>query len=88
MIDQEQGAHDEFIERPLIQIRMSDDAILITLRTQSGKEAAKYIRTPTHLWVEETETGAHKSLLILSPEGMEIISFRTAKLPEEMDGMP
>ena len=88
MVDQEQEAHAEIRELPLIAIGMSGDDFLITLRNYDGTAMTHVVRVPEHLWLEETEEGAHKSLQIQSCHGIRtIISFRSAVLPESMNGI-
>jgi len=52
-------------------------------------EITHTIQAPSHLWVERTDAGADAALATESADGAKtILRFRTAALPETVDGIP
>ena len=89
IVDPESEAHALIAAPALLRISSSGSRISITLRNPENRETTtRVIEAPAHLWLEETAEGAHKALHIESAEGVRtLVSFRSAVLPETMDGI-
>jgi hypothetical protein len=82
-------AHALIRESPLIGISTAGSDVSIIWRDPDSVETnTRVIENPAHIWLEQTENGAHKALLIESLEGVRtVLSFRSAVLPEMMNGI-
>ena len=84
------GSRNEANELPLVGISaatrtdQSSAAISIEL---SGKQVTSTILNPRRVWIEETQSGAHLALVIESAAGETSVRFRSAVLPEMVDGV-
>jgi methyl coenzyme M reductase subunit C len=64
-------------------------SISIMLETPGGGHLTHTVIEPSHLWIEQTSTGAEAALQIQSGDGdTTLVRFRSAMRPEEVDGMP
>lgn len=65
-----------------------ESSISIMLETPGGGHLTHTVVDPTHLWIEQTSTGADAALQIQSKEGTTtLVRFRSAMRPEEVDGV-
>lgn len=87
------GAQVEAQELPLVGITAElkggdEDAITIILGGQSTDRVTHNITQPTHVRIEQTESGADMTLQIESGDGVTtLVRFRSAMLPEMVDGI-
>jgi hypothetical protein len=66
----------------------SDDVVSIIVRKDLRGHALHSVKAPSHIRLEQTETGAHKALQIESANGATtVIRFRSVVLPEMVDGI-
>lgn len=86
----EGGAQLAASELPLVGITTDagGNSITITVDKTDGNQITQTIDAPTHVWLEETEGGAHQALEVESAKGEKVIlRFRSAVLPEFVDGV-
>ena len=87
------GAQIERREQPLTGITadLTDggrDTITILGGGKSVGHLAHIIRAPLHVWLKETEEGAHEALQIESKDRTTtLVRFHSAVLPETVDGV-
>jgi Family of unknown function (DUF5335) len=87
------GVQPQIRELPLRGITADSDsrgpAITISAARVNGEHITHIIHAPTHVRIEQTSQGADAALEIESADGTAaILRFRTAALPETVDGMP
>jgi hypothetical protein len=86
------GAEVEAREQPLsgitADLKDGEDAISILIGGASRDHVAHIIDAPLHVLIRETGEGAHESLRIEAANGTSaLLRFRSAMLPEAVDGM-
>ena len=86
------GAQTETVDLPLAGIaadlKDGESAISVLIGETSGQHVNHTINDATHLWIEETESGAHEALKIEDRNGdVTLIRFRSTVLPEMVDGV-
>ena len=86
------GAQTETGDLPLAGIaadlKDGESAISVLIGETSGQHVNHTITDVTHLWVEETDSGAHQALKIEDRGGeVTLIQFRSTILPEMVDGV-
>ena len=86
------GAQPEVHDLPLVgvSVERGNGAGTITISAaRSGVgQITHTIHSPTRVWIERTEQGADAALQVESAEGTTtILRFRTAALPETVDGV-
>ena len=85
------GAQPEFRQMPLVGITaeaIDGGTIAIAVAEPKGDHVTHMIHSPTRVFVEETNAGAHAALEIDSADGMKaVLRFRTTALPETVDGV-
>ena len=87
------GAQMEAEELPLEGITAElkggdEDAITIILGEESTERVTHNISQPTHVRIEQNESGADMALQIESGGGVTtLVRFRSAMLPEMVDGI-
>jgi hypothetical protein len=80
-------------EVPLLEIAAEvqadrGDRIEVALGARAGKHVTHTIPAATHVRLHETEEGAHEGVDIESAtEGVMCLRFRSAMLPERIDGI-
>ena len=68
--------------------RMGEDVISILVGGTTPRECITHIiYTPTHVRVKQTEAGADEALEIESAGSTTVLRFRSAVLPEMVDGI-
>ena len=85
------GAQPEINDLPLIGATL-DAPDGATLTVAAGRSADDHVRhpiqAPRRIWMERTDAGADAALGIESGDGITtIVRFRTAALPETLDGV-
>ena len=87
------GARVESGEEALISVTCRSEkygckAIIVVTANPSKGHFTRTIPAPVHVSLKETEEGAHESVQIESNQGMTmVLRFRSAILPELVDGM-
>jgi hypothetical protein len=85
------GAQREFRQLPLVGITAEPSGggtISIAVAEPTGDQVTHMIHSPTHVFVDKTETGANAALEIESADGTKaVLRFRTTALPETVDGV-
>lgn len=85
------GAQPEIAELPLVGVTFEPDdegLITLTVAPAASGHMTHAVRSPAHVWIERTDTGADVALDIESADGTQaILRFRTPALPETVDGM-
>ncbi|MBE3110984.1 MAG: DUF5335 family protein [Acidobacteria bacterium] len=85
------GAQRAFRELPLVGITAEPaggGTISIAVAEPTGAQFTHTIHSPTRVFIEQTNTGADAALEIESADGTKaILRFRTAALPETVDGI-
>ena len=85
------GAQPDITELPLAGITFEDiraGTVTISAGRSAVPEITHTIQAPNHIWVERTDAGADAALAIESADGAKsILRFRTAALPEIVDGI-
>jgi hypothetical protein len=92
VLDPDIGAQPEIDTLPLLGISADrldpDGTIVISVARSTTEHFTHLIRAVTRIHVEQTDDGADAALLIESGEGPKaILRFRTAALPETVDGI-
>jgi hypothetical protein len=93
VLGEEIGAQVEAQELPLEGITAElksggEDVITIILAGDSRERVTHNILGPTHVRIEQTESGADMTLQIESSNGVTtLVRFRSAMLPEMVDGL-
>ena len=93
LLDAENTLHVKTKEMPLETItaklnRVGEDLISILVdRTTPQERVTHTIRAPTHVRVKQTDAGADEALEIESAGSTTILHFRSAVLPEMVDGI-
>jgi len=84
------GSQLEANELPLEGVVASAGAPLISLHLGRAANHIEHdIRSPREVWVELSPNGAEEAVGVESEDGTKtIIEFRTAALPETVDGIP
>ena len=72
-----------------ITVETNDDGDEMTIIAGSRPDAriSHTIRAPLRVWVKQNEQGADEALEIESPAGAVLVRFRSAVLPELVDGI-
>jgi len=85
------GAQPEIHELPLVGLTSEPGdggTISIAVARSGGDHLTHTIRGVAHLWIEQTDEGADVALEIEAAGGTKtILRFRTAVLPEMVDGI-
>ena len=85
------GVQPKFRLMPLVGITaepIDGGTISIAVAEPTGDHVTHTMRSPTHVFVEETNAGAQAALEIDSADGMKaVLRFRTTALPETVDGV-
>jgi len=85
------GAQPDLTDLPLVGITFEDiraGTVTISAGRSAVPEITHTIQAPRHIWVERTDAGADAALAIESADGAKtILRFRTAALPETVDGI-
>jgi hypothetical protein len=93
VLGDEIGAQVEAEGKPLegITAELKDggvDSIIITMGLTPAEHVTHNITAPTHIRLEQAETGANMALQIESSEGVTtLVRLRSAMLPEMVDGV-
>lgn len=93
VIGPELGAQIEIHELPLNGVSFEEkgsdqDTILIDVSQAELTHATHTVSAPRHMRLLQTEEGAHKALELESADGLKtIVRFRSAVLPEMVDGV-
>jgi hypothetical protein len=93
VLGKEIGAQVEARELPFAGITAElktggEDVITITAREQPESHVAHIIVSPEKVMLEETDEGAHEALKVDASDGTAtLLSFRSAMLPEMVDGV-
>jgi hypothetical protein len=90
--DAEIGAQIEGTELRLRGISADDgydSSLSIMLESFTGDHVTHIVRTPTHVWLEQTGDGADVALQIEAADGTNtLLRFRSVIRPEAVDGVP
>lgn len=90
VISSEIGAQPLFTNQPLIGIsldRAAERRVVITAG-KSDECVTHVVEAPAQMWIERTEAGADVALGIDAADGTRaILRFRTAAVPETVDGI-
>lgn len=72
-----------------ITVETNDDGYEMTIIAGSRPDAriSRTVRAPVRVWVKQNEQGADEALEIESPAGAVLVRFRSAILPELVDGI-
>lgn len=85
------GAQPQIIDLPLVGVTFEANnggAMAITAGRSAADHMTHMIQAPSHLWIERTDAGADVALEVESADGTKaILRFRTAALPETVDGV-
>jgi Family of unknown function (DUF5335) len=87
------GTQVEARELPLVGVTAdlkgeTEDAVSIFTGAAAADNVTHTVIAPAHVRLEETESGAHQALQIVSRSGeTTLIRFRSAVLPEALDGV-
>ena len=85
------GAQPDITDLPLVGVTFEDiraGTVTISAGRSAVPEITHTIQAPSHIWVERTDDGADAALEIESADGAKtILRFRTAALPETVDGI-
>ena len=85
------GPQREFRQLPFVGIvaeRAGGGTISIAVAEPTGEQVTHMIHSPTHVFLKKTRTGADAALEIESADGLKaILRFRTAAMPETVDGV-
>jgi hypothetical protein len=85
------GAQPDLTDLPLVGVTFEDlraGTVTISAGRSAVPEITHTIQAPSHIWVERTDAGADAALAIESADGVKtILRFRTAALPETVDGI-
>lgn len=85
------SAQREFRQLPLVGITaepFDGGTISIAVAEPTGDHVTHTIHSPTHVFIDKTETGANAALEIDSADGTKaVLRFRTTALPETVDGV-
>jgi Family of unknown function (DUF5335) len=91
VVDPRLGSQVETRDLPLEGIDVdarAEGPISFFLGKGVGANVEHPVPRPSQVWVEQTAQGAEAALEILSEDGRKtILEFRTAVLPEEVDGL-
>jgi hypothetical protein len=85
------GAQPLFRNEPLIGVTSDPGGSgrLVITAGHGVDHVMHVINAPSHLWLERTADGADAALAIEAADGTKtILRFRTAALPETVDGIP
>lgn len=93
MLEPDLGDQIEVREMPLEGITgelndRGNDEIEIIASSGTGAHISHTITAPRHVWLKQTEEGADDTLEIESERGKALVRFRSAVLPEVVDGLP
>jgi hypothetical protein len=93
IVGPEIGAQPEIDNLPLLGVSPDridhDPAIVVAVGRSSTDYVTHVVRNATHLHIQRTDQGADAALQIESSDGVKtILRFRTAALPETVDGVP
>ncbi len=68
--------------------QLKGDIISIDVGKTPREHVTHSISNPTHVWLQETEQGAHEALEIQTASGTTtLVRFRETALPEMVDGV-
>jgi hypothetical protein len=86
------GAQVEARELPLqgvtAELKGGEDAVTITLCAKEAGRITHTVNNPSHVRVEQAESGADMTLQIESSDGVAtLVRLRSAVLPETVDGV-
>jgi hypothetical protein len=85
------GAQPQIHDLPLRGVTAESDsrgpAITIAAARSDGEHITHIVHAPSRVRIERTDDGADVALEIESPEGAAILRFRSAELPECVDGI-
>ena len=85
------GAQPDITDLPLVGVAFEDiraGTVTISAGRSAVPEITHTIQAPRHIWIERTDAGADAALAIESADGAKtILRFRTAALPETVDGI-
>ena len=85
------GAQPEAVNLPLVAVTRGPSdgaAVAITVGRAAGERLTHVIQAPQYVSIERTAAGADVALAIDSADGARtIVRFRTAALPETVDGI-
>jgi hypothetical protein len=92
ILGMEIGAQEEAHELQLVGItaesKHGEDTISIIIGENPKDHVTHTVVAPTHVRLEQAESGAHQALQIESADGeVTLIRFRSAMLPEMVDGV-
>jgi uncharacterized protein DUF5335 len=92
VLDESIGAQIEAENLPLEGVsadlkKAGDETISIFLGDEPNGKVTHIVAAPTRLWVQKTGEGADQALEVEAPSGKTILRFRTAALPEMVDGI-
>lgn len=87
------GAQPEVSNLPLLGVSAetsgANDAITISAGRSAAEHVTHTIHAPARVYIERREDGADVALQIEAEDGTRsILRFRTAALPETVDGIP
>jgi hypothetical protein len=66
---------------------VGEDEITIIAGAEPDARVVHTVAAPNRVWLKQTEEGADEALEIESFEGLLLITFRSAMLPEMVDGV-
>ena len=85
------GAQHQIENLPLLGVWADVDshgpAIVISAARRDGEQITHIVRSPSNVRIARTNEGADVALEIESPDGDAILRFKTAALPETVDGI-
>jgi hypothetical protein len=92
VLDPEIGAQPEIENLPLLGVSPDridhDPTIVVSVARSATEHFTHVVRKVTHVYLERTDEGADAALQIESADGSKtILRFRTAALPETVDGI-
>lgn len=85
------GAQPEITNLPLVGVTFEADnrgTMTVTAARSAAGHITHTIQAPSHVWIERTDAGADVALAVESADGTKmILRFKTAALPETVDGI-
>ena len=75
------------LEGIVVESTDDGDEMTIIAGSRPGARISHTISAPSRVWIKQNEQGADEALEIESPAGAVLVRFRSAVLPELVDGI-
>lgn len=75
------------LEGIVVESTDAGDQMTIIAGSRPGARISHTISSPSRVWIKQSAQGADEALEIESPSGAVIVRFRSAVLPELVDGI-